>query len=184
MQEVHRKSVTLVLGGVRSGKSSFALEMASRSSTVCFIATAQASDEEMRRKIERHRGERPAHWWTVEEQLDLARAIALSDAQCELVLIDCLTLYAANLMEAHGEDAAAIEKSVAAVAAAVQNASCSIVLVSNEVGSGIVPAYQAGRHFRDLLGDLNQRIAARADRVVLMVAGLPLAIKGTTEAAR
>ena len=70
MQEVHRKSVTVVLGGVRRGKSRFALEMASRSSTVCFIATAKASDEAMRRKIERHRGERSAHWWTVEEQLD------------------------------------------------------------------------------------------------------------------
>jgi adenosylcobinamide kinase/adenosylcobinamide-phosphate guanylyltransferase len=184
MQEVHRKSVTLVLGGVRSGKSRFALEIASRSSTVCFVATAQASDEEMRRKIERHRGERPAHWWTVEEQLDLARVIALSDAQCELVLIDCLTLFAANLMEAHGEDAAAIENCVAALCAAVQNASCSIVLVSNEVGSGIVPAYQAGRRFRDLLGELNQRLAAIANEVVLMVAGLPLEIKGHVEGLR
>jgi adenosylcobinamide kinase/adenosylcobinamide-phosphate guanylyltransferase len=184
MQEVHRRSVTLVLGGVRSGKSRFALEIASRSSAVCFVATARASDEEMHRKIARHRAERPAHWWTVEEQLELARAVALSDAQCELVLVDCLTLFSANLMEAHGEDAAAIESQIAALCDATKNARCSIVLVSNEVGSGIVPAYQAGRRFRDLLGEINQRIAAIADCVVLMVAGLPLAIKGSTEGLR
>jgi adenosylcobinamide kinase/adenosylcobinamide-phosphate guanylyltransferase len=184
MLEVHRRSVTLVLGGVRSGKSRFALEIAARFSAVCFVATAQASDEEMRRKIARHRAERPPHWQTLEEPLDLAGAIAANEAHSNLLLVDCLTLFAANLMEAHGEDAAAIEGRMAALCRAIENARCSIVLVSNEVGSGIVPAYHAGRRFRDLLGELNQRMAAIADRVVLMVAGLPLAVKGSAEELR
>ncbi len=184
MQEVHRRSVTLVLGGVRSGKSRFALEIAARSSAVCFVATARASDDEMRGKIARHRAERPPHWQTLEEPLDLADAITGHEGQTDLALVDCLTLFAANLMETHGEDAAAIEDRMAALCRAIENARCSIVLVSNEVGSGIVPAYQAGRRFRDLLGELNQRIAAIADRVVLMVAGLPLAVKGSAEELR
>jgi adenosylcobinamide kinase/adenosylcobinamide-phosphate guanylyltransferase len=184
MQEVHRRSVTLVVGGVRSGKSRFGLEIASRSSAVCFVATARVSDEEMRRKIARHRAERPPHWQTLEEPLDLAGAIAANAAHSDLLLVDCLTLFAANLMEAHAEDAAAIEDRMAALCRAIENARCSIVLVSNEVGSGIVPVYPAGRRFRDLLGEINQRMAAVADRVVLMVAGLPLAVKGSAEGLR
>ena len=184
MQEVHRRSVTLVLGGVRSGKSRFALEIASRSSAVCFVATARASDEEMHRKIALHRAERPPHWQTLEEPLDLVGAIAANEAHSDLMLVDCLTLFAANLMEAQGADAAAIADQLAALCRAIANAHCSIVLVSNEVGSGIVPAYQAGRHFRDLLGEINQRMASIADCVVLMVAGLPLAIKGSAEGLR
>lgn len=181
MQEPHRNRVTLVLGGVRSGKSRFALEIASRGRNVTFIATARASEEEMRRKIERHQSERPSHWRTREEPLHLGEVISSEQDASEATIVDCLTLFAANLMEALGEDRAAIDAEIDAVCSALDRTDRRIVLVSNEVGSGIVPEYAAGRQFRDLLGEINQRVAAVADNVVLMVAGLPLPIKGTIE---
>lgn len=184
MQGPHRRSVTLVLGGVRSGKSRFALEIASKASSVTFVATACASDDEMRVKIERHRSERPAHWRTREEPVKLAEVITETDAGDELVLVDCLTLFAANLMDAHGQDRLALLAATEDLISALSNAKCRVVLVSNEVGSGIVPAYAAGRQFRDVLGELNQRVAAVADEVILMIAGLPLPIKGSIEGLR
>jgi adenosylcobinamide kinase/adenosylcobinamide-phosphate guanylyltransferase len=181
MQEPHRNRVTLVLGGVRSGKSRFALEIASGAPNVTFIATARSSDDEMRRKIERHQSERPSHWRTREEPLQLAEAISSEQDASETTIVDCLTMFAANLMEAYGEDRAAIDAAIGAFCSALRKTDRRIVLVSNEVGSGIVPAYAAGRQFRDLLGEMNQRVAAVADNVVLMVAGLPLPIKGGIE---
>lgn len=180
MQRSRRSSVTLVLGGVRSGKSRFALEIASRATSVTFIATARACDDEMRVKIQRHRAERPPHWQTKEAPLEVVDAIADEDGS-ELVVLDCLTLFASNLMEAHGENRAVLDSSVDALCAALSRSNRNVVLVSNEVGSGIVPAYAVGRQFRDLLGEINQKIAVIADQVVLMVAGLPLAIKGSLE---
>ena len=177
MQVSHRNSVTLVLGGVRSGKSRFALNLASRTDSVTFVATARPLDDEMRRKIERHRRERPAEWSTREEPLKLDEAIAESEGASELIIIDCLTLFAANLLEAHSENQDAIWKSIDALCLALKKANRRVVLVSNEVGSGIVPAYAAGRLFRDVLGEINQRVAAIAGNVVLMVAGLPVWIK-------
>ena len=181
MQEPHRNRVTLVLGGVRSGKSRFALEIASRAFNVTFIATARASDDEMRRKIERHQSERPAHWRTREEPLQLAEAISSAQSGSETTVVDCLTLFAANLMDAYGENRAAMDASIDELCSVLRKSDGKIVLVSNEVGSGIVPEYAAGRQFRDLLGEMNQRVAALADKVVLMVAGLPLTIKGGIE---
>ncbi len=177
MQVSHRNSVTLVLGGVRSGKSRFALNLASRTDSVTFVATARPLDDEMRRKIERHRRERPAEWSTREEPLKLDEGIAESEGASELIIIDCLTLFAANLLEAHGENQDAIWVSIDALCLALKKTNRRVVLVSNEVGSGIVPAYAAGRQFRDLLGEINQRVAAIAGNVVLMVAGLPVWIK-------
>jgi adenosylcobinamide kinase / adenosylcobinamide-phosphate guanylyltransferase len=175
------RDVTLVLGGVRSGKSRYALQLASRAQRVTFLATAERrenGDEEMQRKIERHRAERPQHWATIEEPLNLAAAIESVNG-CDLLVIDCLTLFAGKLIEIHGENLAAIEASVDSLCAALTASKCSIVLVSNEVGSGVVPAFELGRRYRDLLGEINQRVAAIADHVVLMVAGLPLALKGS-----
>lgn len=171
--------VTLVLGGVRSGKSRYALQLAAGAQRVTFLATAErCEDEEMQRKIERHRAERPQQWKTIEEPLNVASAIqAVSD--CDLLLIDCLTLFAGKLLDVCGEDAAALSENIAALCTALEAAPCAIVLVSNEVGSGVVPAFELGRRYRDLLGEINQRVAAIADRVVLMVAGLPLVLKGT-----
>ena len=174
------RSVTLVLGGVRSGKSRYALQLAESVGRVAFLATAERrEDEEMRRKIARHQAERPEHWITIEESLNLAAAIRCVK-DCDLLLIDCLTLFAGKLLEAHSDDSAAIAANVDALCAALVSSPFSIVLVSNEVGSGVVPAFEMGRRYRDLLGEINQRVAAIADRVVLMVAGLPLVLKDSS----
>lgn len=177
METPRPRKVTLVLGGVRSGKSRYAQRLAEAATGhVAFVATATAFDDEMRVKIERHRASRPEAWQTVEEPLELASVLA--ESECELVLIDCLTIYAANLLHATGDDEAAARRRMGELCAAIAQARCDVVLVSNEVGSGVVPAYALGRQFRDALGELNQMVAAVADDVVLLVAGLPLVLKG------
>jgi adenosylcobinamide kinase/adenosylcobinamide-phosphate guanylyltransferase len=181
MQETHQGSVTLVLGGVRSGKSHYAQQLAGQSSRVMFVATAKATDDEMAGKIARHREERPAEWLTVEEPLELSKVLAEHDLDCELIVVDCLTLFASHLLDAEGEDNCAIERRIDTFCSALRSVRCAVVLVSNEVGSGVVPEYAAGRRYRDLLGEINQRVARIADDVVLMVAGLPLALKGHLE---
>ena len=178
MQQGTRNRITLVLGGVRSGKSSYAQRLVEQADDVTFVATAERrDDEEMRRKIERHRAERPAEWTTLEEPLDLAAALAES-SPTQTVLIDCLTLFAANLLEAYSEDEAGLKRRVDEFCRALRVSCCQVIMVSNEVGSGVVPAYALGRRFRDLVGEINQRVAEVADSVVLMTAGLPLALKG------
>ena len=176
MEKDHRKTVTLVLGGVRSGKSRYAQQLGERAQRVVFVATAQAGDDEMQRKIERHRATRPQHWTTVEEPLALAGAIAQHGPSCDLMIIDCLTFFASNLLQ---EETSA--QAVDELCAALSAPPCSVVLVSNEVGSGVVPPYPLGRRFRDLLGEMNQSVAAVASHVLLLVAGLPLALKGQVE---
>lgn len=177
MLEMDRKTVTLVLGGVRSGKSRFAVDLARQYSRVGFVATAHACDDEMRQKIQRHRRERPELWLTIEEPLELAHVLNGNTGSFDLLVIDCLTFFASNLMDAAG-DSPNIALRVDGFLAALRATSASVLLVSNEVGSGVVPAYPAGRRFRDLLGEINQKVAAIADNVVLLVAGLPLPLKG------
>jgi adenosylcobinamide kinase/adenosylcobinamide-phosphate guanylyltransferase len=180
MQQIEGNRVVLVLGGVRSGKSRYAQQLAEHSSRVTLIATAERrDDEEMRLKIDRHRAERPAHWTTVEEPVELGRAVRSAEHACDAILIDCLTLFGANLIEAYGSNQAALEAGVDDLCAALKATSCKVILVSNEVGSGVVPAYALGRRFRDLIGEINQRVAAVADTVLLMVAGLPLTLKSS-----
>jgi adenosylcobinamide kinase/adenosylcobinamide-phosphate guanylyltransferase len=176
-------TVTLVLGGVRSGKSRFAQQIAERAEHVTFIATAERRDDaEMHAKIERHRADRPQTWATIEEPLHLARTIREAGKDCDLLLIDCLTLFASNLLEACGENSEQVQTHIDQLCSALGSASCSIILVSNEVGSGVVPAYELGRRFRDLVGEINQRVASVADTVLFMVAGLPFPLKGSVPA--
>lgn len=178
MPTTRRNPVTLVLGGVRSGKSRYAQQLGERAARVVFVATAKAGDDpEMRRKIERHQGSRPLDWQTVEEPLRLAELIARHGSSCDLMIIDCLTVFAANLLDAEGDEQSAVD----ALCSALKSPPCSIVLVSNEVGSGVVPAYPSGRRFRDLLGEMNQSVARVASNVLLLVAGLPLVLKGQLE---
>jgi adenosylcobinamide kinase/adenosylcobinamide-phosphate guanylyltransferase len=173
-------AVTLVLGGARSGKSTYAQRLAEQHEKVLFLATATRSDEEMTAKIARHRDDRPQHWSTVEEPVAIAQVIRDCGPSHQIVLIDCLTLWAANLLGRHGnEDApqAMLDAAIDDLCAVLAAPPCAIALVSNEVGSGIVPAYAIGRRYRDLLGEINQRVAQAATDAVLMVAGLPLVLK-------
>ncbi len=175
------KSITLVLGGARSGKSRYAQALALKSEEVVFLATAQASDEEMCAKIARHRQERPSAWKTIEVPFDLDHAILEQGASSAFLIIDCLTTYTANLLVAKQASCEMILHRIDAVCNALLSSRASVVLISNEVGSGIVPEFPAGRAFRDILGEVNQRVARVCDNVVLMVAGCPLAIKATAE---
>ncbi len=164
--------VTFVIGGARSGKSRYAEGLiAALPPPWTYLATAEALDAEMSERIAAHRTRRGAQWRTIEVPRDLAAALIANGATP--VLIDCLTLWLSNLMLANAD----VETEMARLEAALIAAEAPAVLVANEVGSGIVPEHALGRRFRDLQGVLNQRIAARADRVVLVVAGLPLTLK-------
>jgi adenosylcobinamide kinase / adenosylcobinamide-phosphate guanylyltransferase len=166
--------ITLVLGGARSGKSRYAerlVEGAARSGTYC--ATAEPGDAEMAERIAAHRARRGPFWRTVETPLALAQAIAAEAMRDRPLLVDCLTLWLSNLLLAgKWSDAEA-----GALFSALRGAEGPVVLVSNEVGLGLVPETPLGRRFRDMAGRLNQRAAALADRVVFVAAGLPLVLK-------
>jgi adenosylcobinamide kinase/adenosylcobinamide-phosphate guanylyltransferase len=165
--------LTLVLGGARSGKSRYAESLiAAYPPPWLFVATAEPLDDEMQARIAVHRARRGAGWHAVEAPRDLAGALA-KNAAGSAVLVDCLTLWLSNLMLAEAD----IDAESARLETALTNIAGPLVLVSNEVGFGIVPDNALARRFRDAQGRLNQRIAARADRVVLMVAGLPLVVK-------
>ncbi len=179
MQQAQGNSIVFILGGVRSGKSRYAQQLAEQSARVKFVATAERrDDEEMHRKIKRHRAERPADWMTVEEPLALSRVIRSSEEDCDAILIDCLTLFGANLMERYAGDDKQLQADVEELCVTLRASSRRVILVSNEVGSGVVPPYEMGRRFRDVVGEINQRVAAVADTVLLMVAGVPLSLKG------
>jgi adenosylcobinamide kinase / adenosylcobinamide-phosphate guanylyltransferase len=165
--------LTLVLGGARSGKSAYAEGLVRPCAPPwTYLATAQAFDDEMRARIDQHRGRRDARWQTIEAPLELVEAISAPELPRPL-LIDCLTLWLSNILLAGADLTAASDRLIDALAAA----NGPIVAVSNEVGLGIVPDTPLGRQFRDAQGWLNQRVAAVADRVVLLAAGLPLTLK-------
>lgn len=173
---------TLITGGARSGKSRYALELAARYARPAFIATAEPFDGEMRARIERHREERGPRWSVVEEPVDLAAALKRLPAGTEIAVVECLTSWLGNLIHRHGDAVASREpggiEEVAAFLASLDRPPCPLVVVTNEVGLGIVPENALARAFADLAGRLNQAVAARAERVVLMVSGLPLVLKG------
>ena len=171
--------VSLVLGGARSGKSTHAEKMATGSlhgappQPAVYIATAQPGDVEMATRIMAHRARRGAGWTTIEEPLRLGEALEAAAAHGRPVLVDCLTLWLSNLMQA-GAD---LDEAADDLVRALEGYAVPVVFVSNEVGLGIVPDTPLGRAFRDAQGRLNMRMAQRADRVVLMAAGLPLIMK-------
>ena len=180
----------LILGGARSGKSRFAQQLAQAYSDeehrpVVYIATAEAGDEHMRQRIERHRRGRPSGWETVEAPQNVAAAIeAAGDSAA--IIVDCLTLWISNLLLAGGEEfdeAQAVSKEeaildeVAALIRAARKARARVIVVSNEVGMGIVPLTRLGRIFRDIAGRANQALAQAADEVYFMLAGLPQRLK-------
>ena len=178
------RRLTLILGGARSGKSTHAEKLARECQTpVLYVATAQGGDEEMAARIAQHRALRPAHWITLEAPRAIGTAIRSSGASAPVVLIDCLTLLANNIIvplpepieyeEAEKLLNAEIDDLLTAYAAS----DAVWIVVSNEVGLGLVPPYPLGRIYRDALGKANQRLAAVADEVLFMVAGLPLKVK-------
>ena len=185
----------LILGGARSGKSAFAERLAANSRrTVAFIATATADDDEMRERIARHRASRSREWHTLEEPLDLAGAVLQAYKLADVVLLDCITLWLGNmLMQESGQVESADKgkeatsylfderalKQIEALLAVIQSAepNKTLIVVTNEVGLGIVPAYALGRVYRDTLGYVNQLLAQVADRVYLMLAGMAVDIK-------
>lgn len=168
--------LTLLLGGARSGKSALALRRAaSAGAPVLFIATAEALDAEMEARIARHRAERDPGWTTVESPLDPRSALAAAPAHA-CVLLDCLSLWVANLMQSGLDEDEILSRAVAAAKLAARRAGPTIA-VSNEVGMGVVPEFELGRHYRDLLGWVNAAWAERAEEALLVVAGRTLKLE-------
>jgi adenosyl cobinamide kinase/adenosyl cobinamide phosphate guanylyltransferase len=166
-------SLTLVLGGARSGKSRHAESLVEAAGGGTYIATAEAGDDEMRARIAEHRARRGPAWRTIEEPRDLAAALTRAASHRQPVLVDCLTLWLSNLLLADLD----IEAASDALVASLAHLGVPVVMVANEVGLGIVPDNALARRFRDEAGRLNQRLAACADRVLFLAAGLPLALK-------
>lgn len=163
----------LILGGARSGKTRRALAIANAYASRTYIATAEARDGEMRERIARHRAERDETWHTIEVPLDLCGALRKADREGGIIVVDCLTLWLSNLTE----KGAAVEDETAKLIDVLSSMSAAVVVISNEVGFGIVPDNALSRAFRDAQGRLNQAVAAAADHVELTVAGLPLVLK-------
>lgn len=177
MSIVHRSD--LILGGVRSGKSRLALRLAAempRGSRGAFLATARALDGDMEARIARHRAERPAGWGTLEEPYDVVSACASLAGRVDVVVLDCMTLWVANLL-LRGDEEKSILAAADALAGFLAERRFSLIIVSNEVGAGVHPPTEVGLKFRDALGSVNQRIAAAVDRVSYVVAGLAVTIK-------
>lgn len=187
-------SIVLILGGARSGKSSLAERMAvEKGGRVTFVATAQPYDEEMRHRIEAHRAARPVEWLTVEEPLDIAGSVEEAAGNSDVIVVDCLTIWVSNHLcglsrrAGQPEDGAwprlvdqlraELSDQIACMVAAARKGNADLLAVSNEVGLGLVPPNALSRAYRDLLGAVNQQVAAEANKVLLMVAGLPVDIK-------
>jgi adenosylcobinamide kinase/adenosylcobinamide-phosphate guanylyltransferase len=188
--------LTLILGGARSGKSTF-VEMRAKElggDSVLYVATSEIKDEEMVERVEKHRADRPSAWGTVEAPRKVAQAIRAAGSEAKVILLDCMTFLVANhLMDAAAPQDdpfdnlsadpfdAAIEADVVAeveaLVAYVQETEVELLVVSNEVGLGVVPPYELGRAYRDILGRANQILARHADEVQLLVAGIPMKVK-------
>jgi adenosylcobinamide kinase / adenosylcobinamide-phosphate guanylyltransferase len=167
-----------ITGGCRSGKSRYALHYANQHfSKKLFLATCEVLDEEMAQRIENHKKMRGLEWQTVEEPIDIIDRIKKEGADSEVILIDCLTLWLYNLLMKWDSDLRMMEETETLIDA-LKKSDASSILVSNEVGMGIVPADPLSRRYRDLLGTMNQRIAEALDTVIFMVSGIPIFLKG------
>lgn len=168
-----------ILGGARSGKSRYALNLAKKfkAGNVAFIATASCGDDEMRRRIREHKRKRPRNWLTIEEPKSLVPALKRIPRKTELVIIDCLTLLVSNLMLGGSSDDF-IEREIKASLKFLKKANLSAIIVSNEVGLGIVPDNPAARRFRDVAGRVNQIAAQMSDEAYFVISGLALKMKG------
>lgn len=174
----------LILGGARSGKSTFAQQLAQElgGERVLFVATAEAGDDEMQARIEKHRQERPSGWQTLEAPHHAGQSIMDCPGKAQVILFDCLTLLVSNLIVSAPdpfapEVAQQVMSELESLIACVEQLDSTMIIVSNEVGLGLVPPYPLGRAYRDLLGKANQVLAQQAEQVYLMVAGIPMPIK-------
>ena len=173
------KEVIFVIGGCRSGKSRHALQIAEAlpGDRKTYIATCVPHDDEMKQRVAKHQRERSHSWVTIEEPLGLPQAIAENGPGADVLLVDCLTLWLSNLLM-ETSDEAKLEGRISDLTNALKNAACPIILVSNEVGTGIVPENKLARQYRDVTGQANQAVAETAGKVIWMVAGIPVSIKG------
>lgn len=173
----------LVLGGTRSGKSDFAEELAaSKGEKILYIATAACLDEEMERRVKKHRANRPDKWDTIEEQLKVIDVIKHNAVNYDAILLDCLTLFISNMMysrsiDDYGQLEQEILQKIAQLAEQAEECCCPVVIVSSEVGLGLVPDNSLGRLYRDILGKANQILAAKSKKAYLVVAGIPISLK-------
>ncbi|MGD9157866.1 MAG: bifunctional adenosylcobinamide kinase/adenosylcobinamide-phosphate guanylyltransferase [Desulfobacteraceae bacterium] len=173
-----KQGCVLVLGGARSGKSSFALDLCNKlEGKRYFFATAQAFDDEMEDRIKRHQEERGSEWNTVEETVDIYQKIKDIDDEDTIVLVDCLTLWLSNLYMKYESGTDMIYEKIDELVAGLPNIKGRIVLVSNEVGMGIVPENKLARSYRDAAGAMNRKIAEKADKVVITFSGMPMVLK-------
>ncbi len=172
------REILLITGGAASGKSAWALQ---HGETIgrrrIFIATAEARDDEMQRRISAHRSERAQRWNTVEEPRELPCAVAAAAENADVVLVDCLTMWISNLLTIYRLDRGAVASACEQLVAVLQEAGASVLLVTNEVGAGIIPADSLSRAYQRVLGRLNRDVAAAATGVYCMVAGIPWKIK-------
>ena len=176
-------SIIFITGGARSGKSTLAVELAKKSNgKVAFIATAQAGDDEMKKRISLHKQERPQDWTTIEEPLDVASAIDSASGH-NIVIIDCMTLLVSNLLcsDENMVETHWIFEKIRELVDSARKFDGTVIIISNEVGMGIVPENKLARYFRDIAGKANQIIANSADQVYVCFSGIPLLIKGTSD---
>jgi adenosylcobinamide kinase/adenosylcobinamide-phosphate guanylyltransferase len=173
------KEIIFVIGGCRSGKSTYALQTAEKvpAERKIFIATCVPQDNEMKQRVARHQKERSQNWLTVEEPLHLPEAILENSPKADVMLVDCLTLWVSNLLM-ETDDEEKLEEAISQLIDTLEKATCPIVLVSNEVGTGIVPENRLARQYRDIIGLANQAVAKTAGKVIWMVAGIPVTVKG------
>jgi len=170
--------IVYITGGSRSGKSAYAQNLAERhAGTLLYVATAEVRDDEMADRVAKHRSARGARWQSLEEPVALAEKMPAEAAACSAILIDCLTLWLSNLLERHDDDDALFEGKTAALITVLRELDTTTYVVSNEVGSGIVPENRLARRFRDLAGRMNQQFAEAADEAWVVVSGLPLKLK-------